>query len=32
MMLEVANSEFPGNVAKAIVPWMRTLEEWRARG
>jgi glutathione S-transferase len=29
MMLKVANAEFPGKVAKAIVPWMQKLEQWR---
>lgn len=29
MMLKVASAEFPGKVAKAIVPWMQKLEQWR---
>jgi glutathione S-transferase len=29
MMLKVADAEFPGKVAKAIVPWMQKLEQWR---
>jgi glutathione S-transferase len=28
MMLKVANAEFPGRVAEAIVPWMEKLERW----
>jgi glutathione S-transferase len=32
MMLKVANAEFPGKVAKAIVPWMQSLERWRRHG
>jgi glutathione S-transferase len=32
MMLNVANAEFPGKVAKAIVPWMQSLERWRRPG
>lgn len=31
-MLKVANAEFPGKVASAIVPWMQKLEQWRKRG
>ena len=32
MMLKVANGEFPAKVAKAIVPWMQSLEQWQHRG
>lgn len=28
MMLKVANAEFPGKIAQAIVPWMQKLEQW----
>ena len=31
MMLKVANAEFPAKVAKAIAPWMQSLEQWRRR-
>jgi glutathione S-transferase len=29
MMLEVASPELPAKVAKAIAPWMRSLERWQ---
>jgi hypothetical protein len=30
--LKIANAEFPAKVAKAIVPRMQSLEQWRRRG